>query len=150
MIRSGPVTVTFHWIGDRWAHDVAVEGREVWRSVEGPRIDGDDRWPAAPALVELAPVETPLGLMILGVGLAGRSHFSASIGPAPDRDGEVRFEIACRVVEQPVWLGSTYTNSTGDVVLGPQALQPLKLPATVQWAYSFGAAGLAPCDEPGN
>lgn len=149
-IRSGPVTVTFRWIGDRWAHEVAVEGQGTWRSVEGPRTDGDCRWPAAPVLVELAPLETPHGLAILGVGLAGRSHFSASIGPASSRDGAVRFDIACRVVEPPVWLGSTYATTTGEVVMGPQALPPPKLPTTVQWGYSFGGVGLAACDGPEN
>lgn len=149
-ICCGPVTVTFRWIGDRWAHEVDVRGLGVWRSVEGPRADGDDRWPAAPVLVELAPLETPQGLAILGVGLAGRSHFSASIGPAPGQGGEVRFEIACRAIEPPVWLGSTYDHATGEVVMEPTAGPPPKLPATVQWAYSFGAAGLAPCDGTGN
>ena len=149
-IRSGPVTVTFHWIGDRWAHEVDVRGRGVWRSVEGPRSDGDDRWPSAPVLVELSPLQTPHGLTMLGVGLAGRSHFSASIGPAPGNDGHVRFEIACRVMEQPVWLGSTYHESAGAVVTGPTVGPSLKLPATVRWSYSFGAAGLAACDRPEN
>lgn len=149
-IHNGPVTVTFRWIGDRWAHEIAIEGLGAWRSVEGPRADGDDRWPAAPVLVELAPLTTPYGLAILGVGLAGRSHFSASIGPVPGQDGGVRFEIACRVVEPPVWLGSTYDFAGHRVVTGPKPGPPPKLPATVQWAYSFGAAGLAPCDGPGN
>jgi hypothetical protein len=152
-IRSGPVTVTFHWVGDRWAHEVDIHGLGTWRSIEGPRAGGDDRWPAAPVLVELAPLETPHGLTILGVGLAGRSHFSASIGPAAGQHGRLRFEIACRIVESPVWLGSTYAScgkTGGEVVMAPAAGQPPKLPATVQWAYSFGAAGLAPCDRPGN
>ena len=152
-IRCGPVTVTFHWIGDRWTHAVEIEGCGLWRSVEGPRADGNDRWPASPVLVELAPLETAHGLTVLGVGLAGRSHFSASIGPAPGEHGRVRFEIACRVVEPPIWLGSTYTGSgkpDAEVATGPTAGPPPKLPATVQWAYSFGAAGLAPCDGPGN
>lgn len=152
-IRSGPVVVTFHWTGDRWTHRIEIENRGRWQSVEGPRADGDDRWPASPVLVELSPLDTPHGLAVLGVGLAGRSHFSASIGPAPGEDGRVRFEIACRVVEPPIWLGSTYAKAakTGDAVtVRPTAIPPPKLPATVQWAYSFGHAGLAACDGPEN
>jgi hypothetical protein len=142
--------VTFHWIGDRWAHAVEIKDVGRWQSVEGPEADGDDRWPASPVLVELSPLETCHGLAVLGVGLAGRSHFSASIGPASGEDGRVRFEIACRIVEPPARLGSTYAGSGkgGDVVtLGPAAGPPPKLPATVQWAYSFGPAGLAACDR---
>ena len=150
-IGVGSVTVTFTWTGDRWSHEVVIRDLGAWRSVEGACLGtGDDRWPASPVLVELAPLATPRGRAILGVGKAGRSHFSASVGPDPDHPGQVRFEVACRLAERPVWLGSTYASAGGSVTIRPEAAAPTELPATVQWAYSFGEGGPAPCEHPGN
>ncbi len=147
LLAIGPVTIAFVWSGDRWSHRVTV-GAETWHSVEGPRDGGCERWPASPVLVELSRLDTPGGPAILGVGRAGRSHFSASIGPDPAAADRVRFEIACRFHEPPLWLGSTYRGpEEGEVVVAAAAPLP---PATVQWAYSFGAAGLAACDRLGN
>lgn len=145
MLSIGPATILFTWSGDRWSHRVTI-GTDTWESVEGPRPeDGDARWPAAPVLVELSRIETAHGPAILGVGLAGRSHFSASIGPDPAAADRPRFEIACRYNEQPVWLGSTYRGPHGAVAVGPGAGPPP--PATVQWAYTFGARGPMACDR---
>ena len=158
-ITIGPVLVRFTWAGDRWSHDVTVAGGGMWHSVEGPRADdGDARWPASPVLVELSPTDTAHGVAVLGVGLAGRSHFSASIAPDPAKPGRVRFEIACRVKDRPLWLGSTYTDAAGKSrEIRPVVPAGLSLPATVEWGYSFGADGMdfaagavAACDRPGN
>jgi len=147
-LSIGTVTVSFTWSGDRWSHRVSIAGGGTWESVEGPREDGDERWPASPVLVELSRIDTAGGPAILGVGLAGRSHFSASLGPDPSAADGARFEIACRFNEPPVWLGSTYRGPAGTAVVRPGAEpQP---PATVQWAYRFGPGGLVACDRPGN
>jgi hypothetical protein len=149
ILTIGPVTVTFTWSGDRWSHRVTLADGGAWDSLEGPRPeDGDGRWPASPVLVELSRIETALGPAILGVGLAGRSHFSASIGPDPAGSPGVRFEIACRCHEGPLWLGSTYRGPAGIETIRPAAAP--SPPATVQWAYTFAAAGLAACDRTGN
>ena len=147
-LAHGPVTIVFTWSADRWSHRV-TSGDETWESVEGPQAeDGDERWPASPVLVELSRIQTAHGAAILGVGLAGRSHFSASIAADPTAPDRIRFEIACRYNERPVWLGSTYRTPTGTMAISPPA-GPLP-PATVQWTYTFGAAGLTACDRPGN
>lgn len=147
-LTIGPATILFAWSADRWSHSVTI-GDHTWESVEGPRAeDGDDRWPASPVLVELSRIQTALGPAIVGVGLAGRSHFSASITADPAVATHVRFEIACRYNERPGWLGSTYRGPHGTVVLSPAAGPPP--PATVQWAYTFGGSGLTACDRPGN
>jgi hypothetical protein len=150
-ISIGLVTVTFVWTGDRWSHEVVIRDAGTWQSVEGSGTGtGDDRWPASPVLVELSAVETPRGPAVLGVGRAGRSHFSASVAQDPDHPGQVRFEVACRLAEPPLWLGSTYASAGGTATVRPKAATPAELPATVQWAYSFGAVGLAPCEPSGN
>ena len=106
----------------------------------------DPRWPASPVLVELSRVSVPRGdaaggQAIVGVGLAGRSHFSASIAPDPHDAGVIRFEIACRLHEPPGWIGSAYRQ--GDRLF---RLIPLDdsttLPRTVVWAYSIGPTGM--------
>ena len=75
------------------------------------------------------------------MGLAGRSHFSASVRPHSGRADTLLFEIACRVKERPIWLGSTY--AIGGVT---QSVVPLEaaagFPATVQWAYGIGPEGI--------
>ncbi|MEO1991568.1 MAG: hypothetical protein ABGW78_06520 [Pirellulales bacterium] len=144
-IHNGPVTVTFFWTGDRWSHQVIIKDMGEWKSVEGLRLDSKDvHWPASPTIVEISQLHTSKGAVILGVGQVGRSHFSAAIGPDKKKE-EIRFEIACRVNVQPQWLGSTYENMSGYVEVLPQTPTPKTLPATIQWAYSFGATGLTSC-----
>ena len=148
-LAIGPVTITFTWAGDRWSHRVTLHDGRTWESVEGPRADGDPRWPASPVIVELSRLQTPRGEAILGVGLAGRSHFSASIGPDPRDPQTALFEIACRLIEPPTWLGSTYHGPSGTAAVAPP-LAGLALPSTIQWSYSFSGRGLVlpPCEPP--
>ncbi|NBT13710.1 MAG: hypothetical protein EBS56_09045 [Planctomycetia bacterium] len=143
-LTAGRLTISFTWCGDRWAHEIGLEDGGTWRSVEGPEASGGDpRWPASPVLVELSRLQTPRGPALLGVGSAGRSHFSASIDVDPDVPDRLRFEIACRIHEPPAWLGSTYRGPGGVVRVtpGPTADAP---PATVAWAYTFSPDGLLP------
>ena len=140
-LESGETAVVFRWCGDRWRHTVTFACETLAESVEGT-ADGDDaRWPVSPPLVELSAIDLQGGPAILAVGLAGRSHFSASVRPHPERADTLLFEIACRVKERPSWLGSTY--ATGG---GTESVAPLDaatgFPATVQWAYSIGPEGI--------
>lgn len=137
-------TVRFTWQHDRWTHEILFPDGTAWRSLEGPVApEGDPRWPASPVLVELSRLEGPHGPALLGVGLAGRSHFSASIGPAPARADRVLFEFACRVTEPPGWLGSTYASPAGIVRIEPAA-NAVRPPATIEWGYELGPAGVRP------
>ena len=119
-----------------------------WTSLDGPFPPANDpRWPASPVLVELSRVSVPRGdaaggQAVVGVGLAGRSHFSASIAPDPHVADAIRFEIACRLHESPGWLGSTYRTADGLVQLTASD-ESTPLPRTVVWAYSIGPQGIA-------
>jgi hypothetical protein len=54
----------------------------------------------------------------------------------------IRFEIACRLHEPPLWLGSSYR--AGGRIIQLTALDDvLILPRTVVWAYSIGPQGIA-------
>ena len=153
-LAAGPTTAIVSWSGDRWTHRITIAGSEAsadWTSLDGPFRPGDDpRWPASPVIVELSRVAVPGAAAgdraaIVGVGLAGRSHFSASISVDPRDAGTIRFEIACRLHEAPGWLGSTYRQGERLVRLSPMD-RSTALPRTVVWAYSIGPAGITRID----
>jgi len=146
-LAIGPIAAVFTWNGDRWAHRITTGEATIWTSLDGPCPPANDpRWPASPVLVELSRVSVPrgdaaVGQAIVGVGLAGRSHFSASIASDPHDAGVIRFEIACRLHEPPGWIGSTYRQ--GDRLFRLTPLDDLTtLPRTVVWAYSIGPTGM--------
>lgn len=159
------VEIVFTWCGDRWSHAIHFPGHAdaaTWRSVEGPEEPGGDAaWPVSPVIVELSPV--PSAAAVVGVGRAGRSHFSVSFTakpadtftakPAdsvPDGSGSHLFvECACRIQEPPGWLGSTYRKDgsagpSSSLVRIPAAIDhasPSLLPRTVTWSYFFSPTG---------
>jgi hypothetical protein len=99
------------------------------------------------------------------VGMAGASHWSASVEADPIRE-RIIFDVACRIKAEPKWLGSSYGVSNSaerpriDVI--PLAsiaggLQPILemageridvrvmnlagfLPRTVRWKYAISAS----------
>ena len=121
-----------------------LDGRIFAVSVEGPLDDGaDPRWPASPVLTEV--LATPAaGPAIVGVGSAGRSHFSASITRHPRGDDTLVFEIACRIQEPPIRLGSTYRTGEDSAELVQIAADPGAggLPRTIAWRYTIGPQGI--------
>jgi hypothetical protein len=141
ILTLGMLRVIFTWQADRWEHTLEWLGEGVartggssppaataWQSVAS--LPGDDpRWPASPPLVELTVVTASLGMSLVGLGLAGSSHFSASVGPDPEDGESLRFELACRVVE-PGRLGSTYAAARASPLQSPGvtsgvAIEPL-------------------------
>jgi hypothetical protein len=150
---AGAARVAFVWRCDRWSHEVTLPagsaGGTGWHSLDGPwPTAGDPRWPASPALVEVTWIEGPggssppaaAGPAILGVGMAGRSHFSASVVRDPLVADAVRFEIACRLHDGPGWIGSTYRQ--GPLLVRIEAEATGGLPRTVVWSYSLGPDGI--------
>jgi hypothetical protein len=143
-LTAADVLVEFTWGGDRWTHRVvpaaAADAAAAWASVEAAADGRDDpRWPASPVLVEMTRVATATGPVLVGVGLAGRSHFSATFA-AEEAAAAIRVEVACRLHEQPAWLGSTY-RSDGRIVRLEPAVAVGPLPRTVVWTYRIGRSG---------
>jgi hypothetical protein len=107
----------------------------------------DPRWPASPVIAALAEGDPGGGAMV-GIGSAGRSHFSLAVTPHATLRDTLVFEVACRVRDAPERLGSAYrrTAPEGDVVmLGPERESgDSGLPRTIRWTYSIGPAGIAP------
>jgi hypothetical protein len=144
-LAAGQLVVEFTWSGDRWRHTIGSPAGPAWTSVEGPAAAGDDpRWPASPVLVEVSLVEAAGRPAVVGVGLAGRSHFSLCVTPHPAGGERLLFEAACRIHESAGWLGSTYREPDGDLrQIMPAATTPSP-PATVCWRYAIDAAGIEP------
>lgn len=99
----------FHRHNDRWGHAVCrgTPGGfvELLHSIEG---HAGQSWPASPPLQELHVQRTaPAVHAALLLGRAGRSHWSASIAIDEGADA-IRFDVACRIHERPVWLGCSY------------------------------------------
>jgi hypothetical protein len=110
--------IAFERRGDRWAHRVELEAegrfQPLFSSVEG---SGDESWPASPPFQQLHFEDRPGGGRVaLLVGMAGRSHWSASIEVQPDR-GSAVFDVACRHKERPIFLGSCYRAAAGCAVV---------------------------------
>ena len=102
--------VAFVERADRLRHVISLiepHGRSVdlLESIEGTP---DDAWPASPPLQSFSIETLPDGRGVAFlVGMAGGSHWSASVEAAPDAQRLV-FDIACRHGTQPGWLGSSY------------------------------------------
>ncbi len=145
-LAAGALCVEFEWTGDRWRHRVLHAGAVLLESVEGPlHPDGDPRWPASPVLTEVSQVDAGGRMALVGVGLAGRSHFSASITADRERPETLVFELACRIQEGPSWLGSTYrmAGAVDAAARIPADAAPTgPLPRTVAWSYTIGPGGI--------
>lgn len=160
------LNVDFMRVGDRFEQTVTRVDRSgnpvaAWRDVH----DGDsDDWPASPPIQELSLQAIGGKNVLLGVGRAGKSHWSVSIETTEvDSASAIRFDFACRCPEPPNWLGTTYEIQSGDTgtATTDQALrlicaedakltrlglkrieiepldQPQKWPGTVRWRYTI-------------
>jgi hypothetical protein len=102
--------VEFLWHVDRFRHVIsAIEPTGVsiplLESLEGSLADN---WPPSPPLQSLHLETQPGGRRVaLLVGMAGKSHWSASIGLAASGTGLV-FDLACRASGSPGQIGTSY------------------------------------------
>jgi hypothetical protein len=147
-LAAGRLLLDLEWLGDRWMHRVTIDDRIVAESIEGAADGRDPAWPASPAIVEVSRIDAAGRPAIVGVGLAGRSHFSLSVTPHRTLADTLLFEAACRIVEPATWLGSTYRVAAGQPTV-PVAATAAAPPATVQWAYCIGPRGIDPGDHAG-
>ena len=145
--------VEFVHQGDRFGHVIfAVSATgEAERLLESIEDTGRDNWPASPPLQSLSLEALPDGRPVaLLVGMAGGSHWSASVEPLADRPA-LLFDVACRHTRLPQWLGSRYRQLPGqekrvaidgEVAVtreqGMLAIQPTSPPSgagTARWRY---------------
>ncbi|HEX5446093.1 MAG TPA: hypothetical protein VFW87_19860 [Pirellulales bacterium] len=109
LLEAGGIRVRFAWLGDRYAHEILLREPFGWRAVLAS-VEGspEDDWPASPPFQSLE-IEPRGGQPVaLLVGMAGKSHWSASVSIVPDSPC-VHFDVAVRVRASEVGpLGSAY------------------------------------------
>lgn len=122
--RDGRLHVRFTLRGDRFHHAIACrqstgEMFSLLASVEGTP---DTSWPDSPPFQQVEAHELATGTSLLAVGLAGTSHWSASIEQVetlpedlklPAGESRVRFDVACRIRAADARLGTTYDIAEG-------------------------------------
>lgn len=105
--------VDFIKLADRYRHELSAVIREgsienvipLCSSVEGT---SDDPWPPSPPLQSLSIEKLSDGrTAALLVGMAGKSHWSASIAEVAGF-AAIEFDFACRCAEVPARLGCEY------------------------------------------
>lgn len=114
VIEGGGLRVDFTRADDRFAHvigwlnEVPGGGLEFVPLLESVEGTADDNWPASPPLQSLHVEDRPDGKRLaLLVGMAGRSHWSASLEFDPAL-GKATWDVACRLHAEPAALTSTY------------------------------------------
>lgn len=100
---DGRLVVQFQWHTDRFVQKIYIDGQSAGQSIDG---DGQTDWPPSPPLQQLSLEPIDDQLVVLGVGAAGRGHWS--ISAQPDGPSALKFELACRSKDQPAYLGSAY------------------------------------------
>jgi len=114
----------FHQIGDRFTHQVILhdgaQTHTLFTALEG---SADETWPPSPPLQQLSIETRGASQVALLVGMAGKSHFSASVESVP---GECRleFDVAARVQTDPLQIGSTYVAPNLDTTPSCELLAP--------------------------
>jgi hypothetical protein len=143
---DGRLRVEFHWQRDRFIQQLFVDSAEAGNSIEG---DAQESWPSSPPIQQLSLEDINGSSVILGVGAAGRGHWSISVEIDRQSDGAdaIKFELACRSKEQqPPFLGSSYrladsivlrpTDGTSQFRDGRAVASPVDLDSqTHRWAY---------------
>lgn len=157
-LEVGRIRVEFLWSNDRWRHLFCIDDKNCLQSVEGDHIPTDndilpiptsisERWPASPVITEVTPTKAIGHGALVAVGLAGRSHFSASLTASKAKKDTILVEVACRVFEAPEWLGSTYSCDEKEppddlITIKPGPVEPFDRPLTVLWSYYVSVGGI--------
>ena len=94
------LAVEFHRHNDRWAHEIRIRAEEGQsQSLVATSIEGtvSDHWPPSPPLQEISQEHVNGRPALMGVGMAGRSHWSLSVSQADLNNGQqaLLFDWAC-------------------------------------------------------
>ena len=164
---DGRLAIVYQWKNDRFIHQILLDGDLKASSIDG---DASEAWPSSPPIQQIS-LESIQGVpTILGVGSAGRGHWSISVdwsaseassandSAGNDSAGHFRFDMACRSKDPPEFLGSSYhgitesqTNLMLQMIVGNRrsdgdqtVLSPVEQQAneiTYRWVYTLGLLG---------
>ena len=154
----GRISVEFSWNNDRWHHCFRIDQKNCLQSVEKDGITQNngnqtvphgisDTWPASPVITEVTPTKAMGRPALVAIGLAGRSHFSASLTASDAEKDSMLVEVACRAQEAPKWLGSTYfqygeSPTDALIAIQPKAIDTFDKPMTILWSYRISVGGI--------
>ena len=97
---------------DRWSHQILLihDGKEtvLLTSVEG---SDQQTWPPSAPLQDISHHDLETGEAILGVGMAGKSHWSASV--SVEDNAAIFFDMACLIKTENATVGSEYRVADG-------------------------------------
>lgn len=142
---DGLMRLDFQWQADRFVQHLFLEDVDVGTSIEGDTLDP---WPCSPPLQQLSLEQIDEAEVILGVGAAGRGHWSISVEIDREANSAFKFDVACRCPEPPDFLGSRYRLSDNlemqalidEVQIEREAAlvtaaAPLQTADTYRWSY---------------
>ena len=115
ILELGPWLVEWWPQADRHAYGISRLHRGEWRSLFSS-LEGkpDEPWPVSPPMQQLVQDPGQGSATLLGVGMAGSSHWSLSISLASQRKPTLLIETAIRVRQKPDgWIGSHFSLSEG-------------------------------------
>lgn len=128
--------VRFFWQHDRYVHVIEAIGCGVLPLLASAASEGSADWPDDPPLQQLSIEPVGADRAALGVGQAGRSHWSLSVEGRPGDQPALRFDVACRCTDPPPQrLGSRYRALAG----GPGTIET---GSGTAWALADGAVRL--------
>ena len=109
--NGSTLTTSFQFVDGRFRHSITLrdsDGKTIDHWDDEAQSDNDD-WPASPPIQQLSLESIHGSSALLGVGQAGKSHWSISVeATLLDSKPVLKFDLACRCRAQPSWLGSTY------------------------------------------
>jgi len=127
---------------DRFGHSIFVAGpsglKEVFRSVEGS--DQQD-WPPSPPIQDYSIEHREESSLVLAVGMAGKSHWSASFEAKPESK-QIIFDIACRTNARPGSPGNPAEHATlqSTYLVNDDNLQSVSLEKPTSWKLPDGTS----------
>lgn len=154
--KQATLLLEFTMRKDRFSTGVRWEETDnvLLASIEGVASGTDNaNWPRSAPLQEVVPQSDAEGDYLAGIGRAGKSTWSVIVRPLAGRLG-FDFDFACRVKEEPVWLGSMYrvasetplriesedteiSQEDDEWSLIPTDRTPASLPSTIRWRYQL-------------
>ncbi len=108
-LSAGALSVRYSKLRDRLSHTVGMVVGDSYipllESIEGSE---EEPWPASPPMQQMVeecftPGASPV---LLGVGLSGNGHWSTAIDT--QKNGRLKFDIACKNTKSSTWFGSQY------------------------------------------
>ena len=118
------LTVTFQFVNGRFRQLISLSDAHgvVHDQWEDAIESADSDWPSSPPIQQLSLESINDRPTLLGVGQAGKSHWSISVEQDDTSEKKaLRFDLACRTRSLPLWLGSTYER----LAMPPSAKQSL-------------------------